>query len=690
MPALLLSACEPQLEDPTPAAASNDSSIRLKKDKRNPFSMAVMREAVRNLRLQKAVTSTTILPAGKQTASSNVVITDEPCEGCDPSPGPGEGGPTHYYVRLKPSDVNQLADLADLGVNLSLVLLNEDVAANYQVPETDEIPWLYTAIPSDYILPQNIQQERLEDLFLYNADDADAQDIDPWEPEPTDCYGWDPACNCYVSCSTISNPPTVAEHSPNKKATANRPATSKPKRNRVKEATAYLRQLGIAPAALYAEAMRITGHEEELLPASLGRPATGRQLTIDTSFPSLAKTAYTASGTIRVEDYYRTNAGLARRNVPLVNVWVEARRWFKQDGAFTNNGQFFINTNFRQKAHVLVRFKNNQLTTRGNSAVFKPWLSVLPIQHDLGMYTGTQMQGLSYLFTYQADADSKGALSWTAATLFNSRAEMQTYTAARNIPAPPNGLNVFLSSDITKAASAPMLRRIAETSYANRIIDATLVGSGLAGLAIIKQVLQRQLPDITCRFGGVKIPGSSARTPTRTSDDLQNTFYHELAHTIHYNQVGNTYWTFFIGRILSNTSGNATYGFKTDSGAEQIAVSEGWAYYIGESFAIEKYRAISPLVIDEAQRKLEGQRPLNGSSDYENWIIYGLYHDMTDTGEPTGTGVVDNVNTYTAAQIFDALRSDVLSVRQFQNKILPRNGYQQSPEVEQLITSYLY
>ena len=82
------------------------------------------------------------------------------------------------------------------------------------------------------------------------------------------------------------------------------------------------------------------------------------------------------------------------------------------------------------------------------------------------------------------------------------------------------------------------------------------------------------------------------------------------------------------------------------------------------------------------------QTPNNNPNDADSWIVYGMFHDMTDTGEPTSTGVTDNVNGYTMAQVFRGLRPEVTEVREYQQLVLSQNSNRQAAEMNQLLTSY--
>ncbi|MFD2786302.1 hypothetical protein [Hymenobacter rubripertinctus] len=373
--------------------------------------------------------------------------------------------------------------------------------------------------------------------------------------------------------------------------------------------------------------------------------------------------------------------------MPLRNVEVKSRRWFTLGQARTDgNGRFSIGQGYRREAKVFVEFKTERATTRGITfgTLARPWELVLPIRHQLGSYTGSQMQGLRYHFSYQADATTKGALSWTAATLFNTVDDMYAYCAASGIPTPPANLNIMLFSRLTSSAATPMLRYLTETSLVSQMISQTLTPAG----QVLKAVVQRQLPDITCRYEG---NGEALLT-----DELDETFFHELGHSVHYRQAGNLYWTGYITLIveaaakrLLDNSRTSIYGRKTDNGAGLIAVSEAWGNYVGNTFAARKYDAINLNIARFNRDRLEFQTPNDDPDDDDRWIVYGMFHDMTDnTTEPPATGVTDNVNSYTTIQLYRAMQPDVMGVRKYQQRVLSQNNNRQASEMEQLVTSY--
>jgi hypothetical protein len=123
----------------------------------------------------------------------------------------------------------------------------------------------------------------------------------------------------------------------------------------------------------------------------------------------------------------------------------------------------------------------------------------------------------------------------------------------------------------------------------------------------------------------------------------------------------------------------------------RIAVSEGWGNYIEGISIADKYRGTSyDFRATDALTYLENQVPSSNNDVYnQGWLVYGMYHDMTDnTAEPTFTSVIDNVTAYNASSVFRGLQPYVVTVRDYQNTINSQNNALQSFEMEQLVTSY--
>ena len=309
---------------------------------------------------------------------------------------------------------------------------------------------------------------------------------------------------------------------------------------------------------------------------------------------------------------------------------------------------------------------------------------MLPIEAGLGDYRNGDMENIAYTITYQRGSDkwqSKGASTWAAATLFNTLADTQNYAEARGLPGPARGINVWLFPTITgkgsRDGSTPMLRTIANTSAVSRTIDFLLAVTGRADVLLVKQVMQRQLPDMTIYYA------NQTQGPY-DSPGLNALLFHELGHTQHYQQVGNNFWTLYIGHIIDHLG----YGDKTDSGSGRIAISEGWGEYTQRLFTQNRYQG---TIVDSRARRawdeLEYQVPGDNGSQ---WFVYGMYHDMIDTtAEPTAsTHVTDDVTFYTNTRVFRGLQPDVLTVRDYQARVNAQNNSAQAPQLERLVTDY--
>jgi len=297
------------------------------------------------------------------------------------------------------------------------------------------------------------------------------------------------------------------------------------------------------------------------------------------------------------------------------------------------------------------------------------------------------MQNVAYTISYIGGLDnrgSKGASVWTAATLFNTLADNNTYSIAHGIPGPARDINIWLLPDFPPKSgpgASPMLRKIATTAVVSQVVDFLLIASGAADIALVKQILQRQLPDVCIRY--------SSDQGARSSYQLCPLLYHELGHTKHYSQVGNGFWTSYIQDIVLHGG----YGDKTDSDAGRIALSEGWGNYTERLFTVDRYQGTSKqFFADRATTELEYQVPTDNLDVYnQGWLVYGMYYDMTDGGvEPTTTNVIDNVTAFNTASIYHGLQPGVTTVRGYQSAINLQNGGLQAPQMEQLVTSYLW
>jgi hypothetical protein len=561
---------------------------------------------------------------------------------------------THYYTRFTPQNEQQLMDLYETGLELYERPLDENVAANYTVPAGDFVP-LFTLVPANYPFPSNIPHQVISQVILFNEDSGDENDPDPWDPEPDPGICTVPPCPCYgPEPCPIAPPRDDIETSRKSK-----------REDLVIKTTKLLRQAGIDLAALTDEMYRLSGNEDDIL--FINESSAGR----------IASHRYFPSGVIRVRD------NVINQNMPVRGVAVKARRWFKLATALTDaNGNFTINTGYRNQAHIAVEFRSIWATVRGIRNALAVWEYILPLRRSLGNFNENNLQNINFTFPYVANASTPGALQWVAANFMTTFWDhRQNCSTQLNMMGHPAYLNVWLSSAITNAASAPMLRAITDPPLINSAISHLMPGRSLLEL----NILTRFLPDITLR---IQDPNTGN---TRNANLISNTFFHELAHTTHWDKAGNAYWLHYISYIITNGG----YGTRNSSNVGYVAVGEAWGFYLGNTFNDQKYRALGEIVIANRERdQLEVQTPNNNvpvrmfANSSEGWIPYGMLNDLIDVGEPAATGVVDNVAGYTRAGLYRAFHQGSTSVPLLREAIKANNGNNQAPQVDQLVTSY--
>ena len=627
---ILMQACEPpDLSDKNLSTNDPLNTVLDKNPRANPFTSENMKQALKNV-------------VGRITAKGGRIAA---CwADCIPST-------THNYVRFAPQNVDQLITLHNYGYDLYDVPLDVEVTTQgeyYQDPSlpADAITYQYTLVPDNYILPTTVPYVILSTVFLFDETAGDeADEPDPWVPNPSIC-GEQIVCYCYDEWGQLilceSSPITIRKNE------------ALPE-DLYKKATQTLIDAGIDLRELYNEAMRLAGWDEEIIPdaASGGRVAN-----------------YIPSGTVRVRD------NVTGLDVPVKNLTVKTRRFFKLDEALTDvNGNFVISKSYRAKAHVVLKFKTPGMKIRGISDLLKVWEYAQVLERELGLFEGSQLVGMSINIPYHSNADTHNALAWAGAHCLNTYYESKQYSTANSITVPYYGMNVWISSAITQSASTPMLRAIANTSLVSQALDYLLPSIA----SMVKQIVQNFLPDVTLRL-------QASNGSTRNAADLTNTFFHEFGHSQHYSVVGNNFWAAEIGYTIANGG----YGNKTTSGSGRAAVVESWGFFIGNTFNETKYRAVgNGLATTRADQELfELENQIPGDNDWWQWIPYGAIHDMRDVGEPAFTTVIDNVSGYSIQGLFSGYQPGITTVQELRQEILNRNGNSQATQVNQLITSY--
>lgn len=199
------------------------------------------------------------------------------------------------------------------------------------------------------------------------------------------------------------------------------------------------------------------------------------------------------------------------------------------------------------------------------------------------------------------------------------------------------------------------------------------------------------------------------------SDEMKETFYHELTHAAHHVSLGDAWYRTFvtaeeneIGYTTFNDLAASPYGRKTSSDAPIIALGEGWAYHMGHYLADKRYGLNSRNLSDQGINYYNNS-PINGLSSHLNllenfspyrtydpfyWIPTGLFYDMMDARneqKATGGSVDDNVSGYyTNQKIFNAFSSSTTTLGSYKTNLLNQNSNNQSIQVTSLFTQYGY
>lgn len=139
------------------------------------------------------------------------------------------------------------------------------------------------------------------------------------------------------------------------------------------------------------------------------------------------------------------------------------------------------------------------------------------------------------------------------------------------ITPPPADLRIWILNGLS-CSSATMLHHGA-------FLDNSLLVSYLSyWLALIKIFL----PDVTIG------------TQEQDYADIYRRVVHELAHTSHYAQAGNGYWSPYVDYVIRSflTEGGEAYGSGQGDGAGYCELGECWAYFMEESLFKDRYGGV--------------------------------------------------------------------------------------------------
>lgn len=187
-----------------------------------------------------------------------------------------------------------------------------------------------------------------------------------------------------------------------------------------------------------------------------------------------------------------------------------------------------------------------------------------------------------------------------------------------SIKTPPSNLRFWLFRHLA-SSSCPMLQQGA-------FLDSSILADYYGEYLWIAKMF---LPDITLGLDGKNDYASIYRAAM-----------HEMAHSSHYMQVGNTYWDQYIMYVLKSfvTSGFVTYGVGTEDNHGYCEVGEMWAYYLETMAYRDRYTS---------------SKDVYGTSF---WFSPQIFMNLDEHG----------IDRY---KIFAALTDDVIDISLLQDKL---------------------
>ncbi len=388
---------------------------------------------------------------------------------------------------------------------------------------------------------------------------------------------------------------------------------------------------------------------------------------------------------------------------------VIARRWFKVDRVYTDvNGHFVFTKKFKHKVRINIKFKNDDAQVR-NIRGIRFWQMFFPVKKTLGIFSGDK-SSINYTFIKYTDYGSKGNMFWTAATVHNGVQEYRAdYAPVENIGLPPQGLKIFISKAALagNGGSAPMFAKRANFSISTQFVLARL--SNIA--SIVNNIIAIVKGQIDIIIGYRYEDAGGRNINLLVSDEVKETVYHELTHAGHYAALGGSWYGTFVTaeevEIVSNlSSGYLPYGDGTNSSSAIVALGESWAYYMGHYLADKRYGTNSTCQSEQdnipgtiwcstngtGHPHLDVEENFNPhlTADRFEWIPQGLFYDLKDVTNETGSPVLDQVSNYTNQQMFNAFTGTIYTLQNYRIRLLQITTNPTSGFVPNLFSQYGY
>lgn len=237
-------------------------------------------------------------------------------------------------------------------------------------------------------------------------------------------------------------------------------------------------------------------------------------------------------------------------------------------------------------------------------------------------------------------------------------------------------VNLGMRGHINNSPFLDVLCYYKNASSNNTLASAPMLGPGHVSVFSGGTELVFRTTDLLL-MAGAALPGilpdviftQSRNSPVNTNV-LRHTIYHEYGHTLHYFSANNannkTHWITNINHTVSAT------GYGTDINANNggfFALSEGWADYIGHTFAFMRY---GTGVLEREWNVWTNSTDTNHYQGlleevptyFNNFIPRGLFFDLTD-GFNNDESNFDNVQGFTTNDIYQLLTQDIYTIQEF-------------------------
>lgn len=329
-------------------------------------------------------------------------------------------------------------------------------------------------------------------------------------------------------------------------------------------------------------------------------------------------------------------------------------------GISDKDGNFHISTSqlLSDTLEVLIKFDNDYLEIHtldlaNISAVFGTNI------YSLGYKKTCALTNLHIEIGRQMN---NAALHHSCAALYSLN-KFKEFAKAYNFLMPDKKFLFWIGREapVSTSYATPMLRNMATQNISNpQLLLTNLLGvpADLAGILAV--VIKDQLPDIYAPY--------YARYSTAARVSFIETMFHELGHASQYAQVGPSYWLPYVELIYNNGG----YGDPTLPNAGIVGLSEAWAEDISNICAYYVYHKQKYLDLNE--------------EPFEDWIPYGIYHDLYDEGSNED---FDAVSGFSFTQLYSFLTTDTRSLAALKTKLKNASPAQQSA-IDTLFSHYGY